>query len=62
MKTIEDLKNEKALPVVISNHEGFISYVNPRFEEVFGWKSQEAVGKPLTILWTFPTFKCWESP
>ena len=50
MKTIEDLKKEKTLPVVISDHDGFITYVNPRFEEVFGWKLKEALGKPLTII------------
>lgn len=50
MKSIEELKRENTLPVVISNHEGFISYVNRRFEEVFGWKSKEAVGQPLTVI------------
>ncbi len=50
MKTINELMAEKNLPVVISDHNGFITYVNKSFEEVFGWNKNEATGKPLTLI------------
>ena len=50
MKTIKELMVEKNIPVIISDHNGFITYVNKNFEEVFGWSKDEAAGKPLTLI------------
>lgn len=50
MKTIKDLKQESNLAVVISDHQGFITFVNKSFENTFGWKSSEILGKPLTTI------------
>ena len=50
MKTIDQMKQEAGVPVVTGNHEGIITYVNEDFERVFGWKSQEIIGKPLTSI------------
>jgi PAS domain S-box-containing protein len=50
MPTIDELKQESNLPLVIANHQGFIIYVNHYFENVFGWSSQEIVGQMLTII------------
>ena len=48
--TLEELKREQAIPVVLANHQGIISFVNPQFERVFGWSVKEIVGKPLTTI------------
>lgn len=50
MPTIDELMREAEAPVVISDHRGFITYVNERFEAVFGWESHEIVGQPLTAI------------
>ena len=50
MKTIKELIVEKDIPVVISDHNGFITYVNKSFEEIFGWNKNEVTGKPLTLI------------
>ena len=38
------------MPVVIADHQGFITYINDAFEGAFGWKKSEIVGKPLTVI------------
>jgi PAS domain S-box-containing protein len=48
--TMDQLKSEVGLPVVIVDRDGSISYVNKRFETIFGWKPEEIVGQPLTII------------
>ena len=50
MKTINELMVENDLPVVISDHNGFITYVNKGFEKFFGWSKDESIGKPLTLI------------
>ena len=50
MKTIKELKQESNLATVITDHQGFITFVNKSFENIFGWKSSEILGKPLTII------------
>jgi PAS domain S-box-containing protein len=47
MKTIEQMKQETDLPVLITDHQGFIIYVNDRFREVFGWQEDEIIGQTL---------------
>ncbi len=46
--TIERLKQEAEIPALIVDHKGFVIYVNSCFEEVFGWKSEEMIGKVVT--------------
>ncbi len=36
--------------VVITDHDGYIQYVNPKFENVTGYKIEEAIGKKPSIL------------
>jgi PAS domain S-box-containing protein len=36
--------------VIITDAEGTIEYVNPRFEEMTGYPAEEVLGKPVTIL------------
>ncbi|STY78967.1 PAS domain S-box protein [Legionella wadsworthii] len=50
MGVVHDLKQEKNVPVVIANHHGLITYVNPVFENVFEWKLTEIKDKPIAII------------
>ena len=49
-RSIAELKQKIDAPVVMANHEGFIIYVNQRFETVFGWPQDEIVGQLLTTI------------
>ena len=50
MKTINEIKLETDLPVLITDHQGFITYVNEPFSMVFGWSSDEIVGQTLAAV------------
>jgi len=50
VQTIDEMKRETNLPVVIADHEGFITYVNEPFQLVFGWNSDQILGKTLTTI------------
>ncbi len=50
MSTIKELQREASVPSVIADHFGCITHVNKAFEAVFGWRAEEAIGKPLTII------------
>ena len=48
--TLDELRRQTGIPIVIADHQGLITDVNERFEAVFGWQKQEIVGKPLTTI------------
>lgn len=50
MKTLADLKQCADIPVVIADHQGFITYINPCFTEVLGWHETDLIGQLLTII------------
>ena len=50
MTSIEDVRCEAVVPAVMASQDGMITYVNDRFETVFGWTRQEIVGQPLTAI------------
>ena len=50
LESVEGAFRERTVPVVVADSDGFITFVNDRFEETFGWKREEVLGKPLTIL------------
>lgn len=50
VKTLEDLKQETNLPVVIANQQGFITYINDSFTTLLGWTADEVLGKLLTTI------------
>lgn len=50
MPTIQELEHERDLPVVIADHRGIVTYVNARFETVWGWKAEDLVSQPLTTI------------
>ena len=48
--TIDELRRETGVPVVIADHQGVITYVNEPFEQVFQWSSHEIIGQPLVVI------------
>ena len=48
--TIAEAIRETEVPSVVADGQGMITYVNARFESVFGWSKDEIVGKSLTII------------
>lgn len=50
MKSIDELKLEADMPVVATDHQGFITYVNDRFTAVFGWTLAEIAGQNITVI------------
>lgn len=50
MRTIEEIRRETDVPVVIADHQGIITQVNERFEAVFGWQAHDIIGKPLSTV------------
>lgn len=47
---MDQVLQETRIPAVVADHQGLITQVNQRFEEVFGWRRGEILGKPLTTL------------
>lgn len=47
MKTIDEMKLESDLPVLIADCQGLIVYVNEPFNIIFGWQHQEILGHSL---------------
>ncbi|PSB30029.1 PAS domain S-box protein [Stenomitos frigidus] len=50
MKTIGELKLETDVPVVITDQQGFITYINDCFTSIFGWSEAEITGQMITII------------
>ncbi len=50
MRTFNEIKLEMTEPVVISDQFGIITYINPPFEAIFGWKASEIIGQTLAVL------------
>jgi len=50
MLTIDALKAETAVPVIIVDHEGTIVHINQMFEKTWGWQKDQLVGESLTII------------
>ena len=48
MKTISEMKQETEVPVVFTNQQGFVTYVNDCFTSVFGWSAAEITGQLIT--------------
>ncbi|MUG92280.1 PAS domain-containing protein [Scytonema sp. UIC 10036] len=50
MNTIDEMKLETQFPVIITDEQGIISYVNDCFTSVFGWNLDEIMGEHLEIV------------
>lgn len=47
MQTIAQIKHETEIPVLIADCQGLIVYVNEPFNLVFGWQTDEILGRSL---------------
>jgi PAS domain S-box-containing protein len=50
MLTIDALKAESSIPVIIVDHDGIIIHINQMFEKTWGWKKDVLIGKTLTTI------------
>ncbi|MCF7843651.1 PAS-domain containing protein [Candidatus Gracilibacteria bacterium] len=50
LKTLSRVLEQSPNSIVITDKEGFIEYVNPRFEELTGYSSEEAIGQNPRII------------
>ena len=50
MKTFDEIKQETDVPVVIADHQGFVTYVNDCFTSVFGWSTDEIKNQLITVI------------
>jgi len=50
MLTIDALKAETDVPVIIVDHEGTIMHINRAFENTWGWQEKKLVGQTLTTI------------
>ncbi len=50
MKTFSEIKLETQLPVIITDQQGFITYINEAFNTVYGWSYEELLGLPLEAI------------
>ena len=50
MMTMSELKCKTDVPVLITDHQGLIIYINEPFTEVFGWSFNEIVGQLLVTV------------
>jgi PAS domain S-box-containing protein len=50
MKPLDSLKLQTDVPVVITDQQGFVVYVNDCFTSVFGWGAAEIIGQLITVI------------
>lgn len=50
MTQLDQFKQRIDVPVVITDAQGFITYINPCFTTVFGWEADEVLGQMITIV------------
>lgn len=50
MNAIQAMKQKTDVPVIITDHQGFVTYVNDCFTMVFGWSLAEIQGQMITVI------------
>jgi PAS domain S-box-containing protein len=50
MTKLDELKLRTDVPVVVTDHQGFITYVNDCFTVIFGWDAEQVIGQMITIV------------
>lgn len=50
MKSFQQMQLETELPVIITDQEGFITYINEAFKTIYGWTFEEIIGLPLEVI------------
>ncbi|HLL60627.1 MAG TPA: PAS domain S-box protein [Candidatus Nitrosocosmicus sp.] len=49
-KTVDDILKEKIAPVVAIDEHGLFFYLNEAFENAYGWKQEDLMGKLITLI------------
>lgn len=47
---VEDILHEQTLPAVAIDEHGLFFHVNNAFEEAYGWRKEDLIGKVITII------------
>lgn len=47
---IEDVQARTDVPVISDDHRGYVTAINDRFREVYGWEAADLVGSPLSAI------------
>ncbi len=50
MESIQEMEKEELKPVIISNQEGNVTFINKCFKETFGYSEDDLIGKALTTI------------
>jgi len=50
MLTIDNLKAETHIPVIIVDHHGIVVHINQIFEKKLGWQKEVLIGQTLTTI------------
>jgi len=45
-----DPAHDPTLPLVVTDHQGFITYINEAFTQIFGWPAAAIIGQPITVI------------
>ena len=48
--SLEALKNNSVIPLVMANHLGEITFINQKFAYLFKWHLDEIIGEPLSVI------------
>lgn len=48
--TFDALKEQKDIPVIMVDAEGFITYINEKFEKTYLWSPSQLIGKLLVTI------------
>lgn len=49
-KTIRELQLATDTPVVMTDNQGFVTFVNTCFTTIFGWSAEEITGQNITVI------------
>lgn len=47
---IDEVQARTDVPVITVDHRGYVTAVNDRFHEAYGWATADLVGEPLTTI------------
>lgn len=48
--TIDELRRDPELPVISADASGYITAINDRFRDAYGWEPADLIGQPLTTI------------
>ncbi|MBE9175153.1 PAS domain-containing protein [Synechocystis salina LEGE 06155] len=50
MNSLKDITEIEDKPIIVANQGGYVTFINKKFTEDFGWEFEDVIGKPLTII------------